>query len=542
MRNWWKEEIIYQIYPRSFKDTSGDGIGDIQGIISKLDNLKDLGIGVIWLSPVYKSPNKDNGYDVADYLSINPEYGTMEDMDLLLAEAEKRDIRIVMDLIINHTSDQHEWFQKSIDGIQPYKDYYIWRDPKKGKEPSNWTSFFTGKAWEYNEKRKQYYLHLFAKGQPDLNYHNPKVIEEIKNIIRFWLDKGVKGFRCDVINILYKSTLEDGKKQLALRGLEHYLSQEGNHEILQELRRDVFDKYDCFTVGETVLVDIDTARRLTNIKNNELDMLFSFEHMEADQYLIKWFKRKFNSKKFFLTLSKWQKELDWNANYFENHDQLRSVSRFGNDKEYWLESAKMLGLLLLTLKGTPFIYQGQEIGMTNFDFTSIKEVRDIDSLNADKLLKRLFVPKIFRWNIIKKSSRDNVRTPYQWNDTYQGGFTSGNPWLNVNKNYKSINYSSQMNDTNSILSFYKEIIRVRKENKVLVYGDFKDLLVTKRVFIYERYDEKSKLIIAINISNKPQNINFTGKIVLSNYKRELFDGTLNPFESVIIIEATKSIE
>ena len=308
MRNWWKEEVVYQIYPRSFKDSNNDGIGDIKGIISKLDSLKDLGIGIIWLSPVYKSPNQDNGYDVADYLSINPEYGTMKDMDLLLVEANKRNIKIVMDLIINHTSDQHEWFQKSTKGVQPYKDYYIWKDPKNGREPSNWSSFFTGKAWEYNKKRNQYYLHLFAKGQPDLNYHNPKVIEEVKDIIRFWLDKGVKGFRCDVINILYKSTLENGKKQLALRGLEHYLSQEGNHKILQELRRDVFDKYDCFTVGETILVDLDTARRLTNENNKELNMLFAFEHMEADQYLIKWFKRKFNPKKFFLTLSKWQKE------------------------------------------------------------------------------------------------------------------------------------------------------------------------------------------------------------------------------------------
>ena len=536
MRNWWKEEIIYQIYPRSFKDSNGDGIGDIQGIISKLDDLKDLGVGVIWLSPVYKSPNEDNGYDVADYLDINPEYGSMEDMDELLEASKKRNIKIVMDLIINHTSDQHEWFQKSIKGIPPYKDYYIWKDPKNGKEPSNWSSFFTGKAWEYNEERKQYYLHLFAKGQPDLNYNNPKVLGEIKDVIRFWLDKGVKGFRCDVINILYKSTLENGKKQLALRGLEHYLSQEGNHKILQELRKDVFDDYDCFTVGETILVDLDTARRLTNRENKELDMLFAFEHMEADQYLIKWFKRKFNPKKFFLTLSKWQQELDWNANYFENHDQLRSVSRFGNDKEYWLESAKMLGLLLLTLKGTPFIYQGQEIGMTNFDFKTINDIRDIDSLNADSLLKRLFVPKLLRWNFIKKSSRDNVRTPYQWSNDNQGGFTQGIPWINVNKNYKSINFDIQKNDQNSILSFYKEIIQLRKDKEVLIYGAFKDLIITKKVFVFERFNDNEKVIVAINITNKPQKIDIKGNIVVSNYKRELFDGVLSPFEGSIIIE------
>lgn len=539
MRNWWKEEIIYQIYPRSFKDSNGDGVGDIQGIISKLDDLKDLGVGILWLSPVYTSPNQDNGYDVADYRSINPEYGTMADMDQLLIEATKRDIKIVMDLIINHTSDQHEWFQKSIKGIEPYNEYYIWKDPKNGKEPSNWSSFFTGKAWEYNENRKQYYLHLFAKGQPDLNYHNPKVLEEVKDILRFWLDKGVKGFRCDVINILYKSTLENGKRQIALRGLEHYLSQEENHDILQELRRDVFDHYDCFTVGETILVDIDTAKRLTNRENKELDMLFSFEHMESDEFLMKWFKRKFNTKKFFTTLSKWQTELDWNANYFENHDQLRSVSRFGNDKEYWLESAKMLGLLLLSLKGTPFIYQGQELGMTNFDFKSIDDIRDIDSLNANRLLKKLLLPKLLRWRIIRKGSRDNVRTPYQWNATNHGGFTSGTPWLDVNKNYSLINFNAQKTDQNSILSFYKEIIKNRKDNDVLIYGDFKELHVSKKVFVFERYLKDEKVIIAVNITKKQQSINYSGELMLSNYNRESFNGTLAPYEGVIIKRSAK---
>lgn len=534
MTNWWKEEIIYQIYPRSFNDSNDDGIGDIQGIICKLDDLKDLGIGIIWLSPVYRSPNKDNGYDVSDYLNINPEYGSMKDMDELIQEASNRDIKIVMDLIINHTSDQHEWFQKSIKGIPPYKDYYIWKDPKNGKEPSNWSSFFTGKAWEYNNERKQYYLHLFAKGQPDLNYNNPKVLEEIKNVIRFWLDKGVKGFRCDVINILYKTTLENGKKQIALRGLEHYLSQEGTHKILQELRNDVFDHYDCFTVGETILVDTKTARRLTDTKNKELDMLFAFEHMESDQYLIKWFKRKFNSKKFFTTLAKWQKELDWNANYFENHDQLRSVSRFGNDKEYWLESGKMLGLLLLTLKGTPFIFQGQEIGMTNFDFKGIKDIRDIDSINIDSLLKKLLVPKLFRWNIIKKSSRDNVRTPFQWDNTMHGGFTKGNPWLAVNRNFNRINLDSQKKDKNSILSFYKDIITFRKNNNVLVSGAFNDLMITKNVFVFERFNDDKRVVIAVNISNKKQKIDIKGKVLLSNYNKDFFNSTLDPFEGTII--------
>ena len=534
MKTWWKEKAIYQIYPRSFNDSNGDGIGDIPGIIEKLDVLKDLGIGIIWLSPVYKSPNNDNGYDISDYLDINPEYGTMEDMDQLLLEAKKRDIKIVMDLVINHTSDQHNWFQKSIEGIEPYKDYYIWRDPKNGKEPNNWTGFFSGKAWKYNEERKQYYLHLFNEGQPDLNWNNPKVLKEVENILKFWLDKGISGFRCDVINIIYKSTLEDGKRQPVLKGLEHYLSQEGNHEILRRLRKDVLDKYDCFTVGETVLVDPKTAKNLCAPERKELDMIFAFEHMESDQYLVKWFKRKFRKKHFFKTLSKWQKELHWNANYFENHDQLRSVSRFGDDKKYWQESAKMLGLLLLTLKGTPFIYQGQEIGMTNFDYTSFDDIEDVESITVNALLKKVGVPKFYRWIMIRRSSRDNVRTPIQWTNEEHGGFTTGTPWLKVNSNHKEINFESQIDDPNSVYSFYKQLLKIRNNDETIVYGDFQDLLITRKVFVFERSLGDKKYIIAVNFSTKKQTINYSGDVVLSNYERKAFDGYLMPYEGIIL--------
>lgn len=294
MIKWWKERVVYQIYPRSFKDTNGDGIGDIQGIIRHLDELSDLGVGIIWLSPVYPSPNADYGYDISDYYDINPEYGTMADMELLIKEANKRDIRIIMDLVINHTSDEHAWFQQSRDKNSPYRDYYIWRPGKNGKPPNNWTGFFAEDCWEYDDKSGEYYLHLFSKKQPDLNYNNPKVLEEVKNILRFWLDKGISGFRCDVINLLYKTSLKDGKKRLALTGSEHYISQEGTHEILRSLRCDVLDHYDCFTVGETVFVTPETAKDLCDAKRGELDMLFSFEHMEVDQFYVKWFKRKYD--------------------------------------------------------------------------------------------------------------------------------------------------------------------------------------------------------------------------------------------------------
>jgi len=531
---WWQDAVVYQIYPRSFKDSNGDGIGDIPGIISKLDYIKDLGVNVIWLSPVYKSPNDDNGYDISDYRDINPEFGTMEDMERLIAEAGRRGIRIIMDLVINHTSDEHPWFVKSRQGHPEYRDYYYWRKGKNGGPPNNWTGFFGGSAWEKDEQTGEWYLHLFSKKQPDLNYHNPRVLEEVKDIMRFWLDKGIAGFRCDVINIIYKTSLEDGKSRLILKGIEHYLSQEGNHKILRTLREEVLSKYDCFTVGETVFVTPSMARDLCGADRGELDMVFSFEHMETDQFIVKWFKRRFRPKRFFRVISKWQRELDWNANYLENHDQPRSVSRFGDDGRFWEKSAKMLAMLLLTLRGTPYIYQGKEIGMTNFDFVSMQDIRDVESHNIYKIACDLHFPKWFRWSLIKRTSRDNARTPMQWDTGEHGGFTDGSPWINANHNYTRINVADQKNDPNSVLSFYKDLIRLRSASPVLRKGTFKPLKIGRKVFIYEREYLGRKLKVILNFSPRTRKIDMQGNVLISNYKRGVLDGKIYPWEGVII--------
>jgi len=535
MAKWWQERVVYQIYPRSFQDTNGDGIGDIPGIIERLDYLRDLGIGIIWLSPVYPSPNADYGYDISDYCAINPEYGTMEDMDRLIAEAGKRDIKIIMDLVINHTSDEHPWFIQSRDKQSPYRDYYIWRPGRNGKPPNNWMSFFGGSTWEYDEKSGEYYLHLFSKKQPDLNWRNPKVMEEIQNIMRFWLDKGIAGFRCDVINLLYKTSLENGKIRLAmvLPGSEHYVSQEGTHEILRTLRREVLDHYDCFTVGETVFVTTEDAKLLCGSDRRELDMVFSFEHMETDAFA-KWIRRKFDPARFARVISKWQDALEWNANYLENHDQPRSVSRFGNDGRYHSESAKVLGTLLLTLRGTPFIYQGQEIGMTNFDFTGIDQIRDVESHNIYNLAKRLHIPEPLRWKIIKPTSRDNARTPVQWDSSPNAGFTTGRPWIDVNSNYTTINAASQADDPNSILNWYRKLIALRNSDKILVYGNFKALEITRHVFVYRREVEGRSITVLLNFSDKPRKADYSGRLVLSSYDRSSYSGTLEPYEAVLL--------
>ncbi|MEG2677138.1 MAG: alpha-glucosidase [Oscillospiraceae bacterium] len=540
MKQWCKDRVVYQIYPRSFQDSNGDGIGDIKGIIRRLPELKELGIGTIWLSPLYCSPNADNGYDISDYCNINPEYGTMADMDALLASAKQLDLKIIMDLVINHTSDEHEWFQKSRDKDSEYRDYYIWRPAKAdGKAPNNWTSFFAEDCWELDEKSGEYYLHLFAKKQPDLNYHNPKVIEEVKNILRFWLDKGVSGFRCDVINVLYKSSLEDGKKQMFLLGSEHYISQEGNHEILRELREEVLDKYDCFTVGETVFVNTKMGRDLTDTNRHELDMIFSFEHMETDQYFVKWFKHRFNAKKFGQTFERWQNALEWNANYFENHDQPRSVSRFGNDGKYWEQSAKMLCTMLMSLRGTPYIYQGEEIGMTNFDFTGMEQLNDVESKNVDTMMKRLHFPHCLRWYLIKKTSRDNARTPMQWDSSENAGFTVGKPWLGINSNYRNINVEAQKKDPFSIRSYYRDMIRIRSLSETLRYGSFKLLESDRSVLVYTRKFEGRHATVMLNFSGRKKRVKYAGQVVISSAGRDSYDGVLMPYEGIILNEGIK---
>jgi oligo-1,6-glucosidase len=509
---------------------------------------------------VYKSPDADNGYDISDYYDIDPKYGTMADMEKLFAEAKKRDIRIIMDLVINHTSDEHEWFQKSRDPKSPYRDYYIWQPGKnclrqdRRCPPNNWTGFFAGDTWEYDDQSGEYYLHLFDKKQPDLNYKNPKVIEEVKNILRFWLDKGASGFRCDVINIIYKTSLEDGKKSLTVQGLEHYKSQEGNHAILQELRRDVLDKYDCFTVGETVFVDLHDAKLLSDDNRKELNMLFFFDHLEVDRRIARFVPKKFRAHKLLHVMTKWQQGLDWNAIYLENHDQSRIVSHFGAAEKdrnsdgkpgiLWQRSAKMLALFQLTLRGTPFIFQGQEIGMTNFDFKSIDEVNDVESHGLNKLMKKFCIPKSLRWKLIKTSSRDNNRTPVQWDETENAGFTKGKPWLGINKNYKFINYASQKNEPDSILSFYKKLIVMRKENKCLVYGEFIPVFADNHIMIYQRKfavneTESEMYTIALNFSYKtvrlPKKLAdfFNGTQIISA-SGEKNEGSLLPWDGVLV--------
>lgn len=526
----WQKGIVYQIYPRSFMDSNNDGIGDLQGIISRLDYLKDLGVDIIWLSPVYKSPNDDNGYDISDYMDINPEFGSMKDMDELIEKATQKGLRILMDLVINHTSDEHPWFIASRNPESEYRDYYIWR-----KKPNNWTGFFSGTTWE--KIGEEYYLHLFSKKQPDLNWNNPKIMEEVQNIMHFWLKKGIYGFRCDVINIIYKTSLEDGKKSLILTGREHYHSQEGCHKILKILRSEVMDQYDAFTVGETVLVTTTQANDLILPERKELNMVFAFEHMETDQINNKWFKTKFKPNKFMKVISKWQEEAYWNANYLGNHDQPRSISRFGDDQKYHNESAKMLATLNLTLKGTPYIFEGEEIGMTNGDFQSMEEYQDIESHRINALMKKMMFPRWLRFKMIQKTSRDNARTPMQW--TKDGGFTQGKPWLKVNANTTKINVEDNLGNPDSIYNYYKRLIEIRKDNDTLINGSFKPLYMKRNIYIFCRELNSKSFITVLNMSKKKQKlpIELEGKIVLSNYNRtDLNDKILKPYESILIKE------
>ena len=536
---WWKRKIIYQIYPMSFCDSNGDGIGDLPGIISRLDYLQRLGVGALWLSPVYPSPNKDNGYDISDYCEIHPNYGTLADMDRLIAEAKKRDIRIIMDLVINHTSDRHEWFQKSRRREEPYTDFYIWRKGEKGKKPTNWGSFFGEDCWEYDDVRGEYYLHLFAKEQPDLNYHNEKVIAAIEDVMRFWLDRGVAGFRCDVINIIYKEAIKNGRWRPALTGCEYYLSTPGCHRVLHRLNRDVLSRYDAFTVGETVFVTPKMADDLVNPQREELCTVFSFEHMETDCFKIKWFLRKFKPDRFFACLTKWQNALPWNTVYFENHDQPRSVSRYGNDAEYHDQSAKALATLLLTLRGTPFLYEGEEIGMTNFDFPDMEKVRDVESINIWNMGKRLHLPYGLRWRMIKTKSRDNARTPMQWDDSINGGFSAGTPWLSVNGNYPRINVKRQEDDPGSVLSYYRQLIAFRNGSRVLQEGDFTELYRKNDVYAYRRACDGEALTIVISLAEGERKNPASGEVVCSNYGRETAPARLAPYEALVLREVVR---
>lgn len=534
-KKWWKNAIVYQIYPRSFCDSNGDGIGDIPGIISKLHYLKELGIDAIWLSPVYQSPGYDNGYDISDYRAINPDFGTMEDMERLISRAKRLGIKILMDMVINHTSDQHEWFKKALAGDSKYRDYYYFRAGNGNKAPNNWKSFFGGKAWTKTEEG-DYYLHLFSKKQPDLNWNNPNVYNEITEIMRFWLDKGVAGFRLDVINIIYKNSLENGRSRVSLTGQEHYLNTEGCHEIIKRFNSDIWSKYKTFIVGETVFVTPDDAKMLCNEDRKELDSVFFFEHMDVDSRGTKWIKKKYRPGKLIKILDKWQEAIEYPANYFENHDQIRSINHFGNTQKYWEKSAKLLCGLNLSLRGVPFIYEGEEIGMTNGDFRGLRDIKDIESYNINQSMKKLLLVHSLRRRIILRTSRDNARTPVQWDSSEGAGFTTGEPWLKINSNKSYINVQSENEDENSILNFYKKMIEFRKGSQALVEGIYRRVASPADVYIFTRESIDERLYIYCNLTAYSKPVEFYGdKIIFGNYNSEERENfTLKPYEFRIV--------
>lgn len=555
-KHWWKESVIYQIYPRSFMDSNGDGIGDIPGIISKLDYLKDLGIDVIWLSPVYKSPNDDNGYDISDYRDIMDDFGNMADWELLLKEMHDRGLKLIMDLVVNHSSDEHEWFvesRKSKDN--PYRDYYIWRPGKDGKEPNNWQSTFSGSAWQFDENTGEYYLHIFSKKQPDLNWENPKLRQEVYEMMKFWLDKGIDGFRMDVINFISKvdglpdAPNPEGKKYVS--GSRYFMNGPNIHDYLQEMHREALAQYDVMTVGEMPGANVEEAKLYTDDARNELNMVFQFEHVDLDSGPGgKWDLKPLKLTDLKNNFTKWQKGLEdigWNSLYLNNHDQPRMVSRFGDDKEYRVESAKMLGTFLHMLKGTPYIYQGEEIGMTNVRFDSIEDYKDIETLNMynEKVNQNGEDPAKVMESIYVKG-RDNARTPFQWDDSEHGGFTTGTPWLQVNPNYTAINAEQAVEDESSIYHYYRKLIQLRKDHPVIVHGSY-DILVPEdeSIYVYTRTLESQKLLILLNFTNEDQNFDvpadLQGKkneILISNYEANTEYGSaisLKPYEAIVYL-------
>lgn len=535
---WWKERVFYQIYPRSFQDSNGDGIGDIPGILSRLDYLKWLGIGAVWLCPVYDSPNADMGYDIRDYEKIMLEFGTLENFDRLVEELHRRDIKLIMDLVVNHSSDEHAWFvesRKSRDN--PYRDYYIWRDGKDGKEPNNWASFFTPSAWSYDEPSGQWYLHLFSEKQPDLNWENPKLREEVYAMINRWLDRGVDGFRMDVISALAKAPgLPDGKGEGYVFTPEYFAFQPRLHDYLREMRRRCFDGRQCMCVGETTFVTTQNANSVVG-DGRELDLLFQFDFMDVDGQDGKWNVIPFDLKKFKDILVRWQEAIDWNTLFWGNHDQPRVVSRFGSTATEALrvQSAKMLATAMYLLRGTPFLYQGEEIGMTNFPFRSEEELRDVESLNLLAQARREG-REAWAWNGILHKGRDNARTPMQWEDAPQAGFTTGQPWIAVNPNYHDINVRKAQADPNSILCFYRELLALRQRESALLRGTFRLLLPEHpQLLAYERVFDRDRVIVCCNFSSSPAVLppEFTGSVLLQSGIR---DGHMDPYGFTVLAD------
>lgn len=542
---WWKERVFYQIYPRSFQDSNGDGIGDLRGIISRLDYLKGLGVGAVWLCPVYDSPNADMGYDIRDYEKIMAEFGTMEDFEELLRGLHERDIKLVMDLVVNHSSDEHRWFVESRSSREnPYRDYYIWRDGKDGREPNNWASFFTPSAWSYDEGTGQWYLHLFSEKQPDLNWEDPSVREEVYSMINRWFDRGVDGFRMDVITVIAKAPgLPDGKGAPGAGGYvfspEHFAFQPKLHEYLREMRRRCFDGRDCMCVGETSFVNTENANSLVG-DGRELDLLFQFDLMDMDGEGSKWNAIPLDVPKLKRIVAAWQGAIDWNTLFLGNHDQPRVVSRFGDtsSEELWKRSAKCLATLMYLQRGTPFIYQGEELGMTNAPFETREQLRDVEELNLLALCSSEAELE-WAWRGIKAKGRDNARTPMQWSAGKNADFTTGEPWIMLNPNYTDINAEAEEGDPDSILNYYRALIALRNSTPALLRGDWRELLPESgQVVAYTRGLDGEEYAVLCNLSRGsaplPCRLGDFGEPVLSNMPADPAAETLRPYEAQVL--------
>lgn len=547
-KRWWKEAVVYQIYPRSFNDSNGDGIGDLKGIIQKIPYLKELGVNVVWLSPIYQSPNDDNGYDISDYRQIMTEFGTMEDFNQLLTLCHQAGIKLVMDLVVNHTSDEHACFiesRKSKDN--PYRDYYIWKDPVNGKEPNNWGSCFGGSTWEFDEQTGQYYLHFFSKKQPDLNWENEKVRASVYNMMKWWLDKGVDGFRMDVISLISKDPeYKDGEPGVTGYSSFNVCANGPRvHEFLQEMRQEVLSKYDLLTVGECSGVTLEEAKKYARSDEKELNMVFQFEHISLDaDDDNKWGLKPFDLMKLKEIMTKWQNGLEgkaWNSLFWCNHDQPRMVSRWGNDKEYREASAKMLATCLHMMQGTPYVYQGEELGMTNMPFHDLSEFRDLDSINAyrEMVEEKKIMTSEEMLTALRKKSRDNSRTPMQWDDSENAGFTTGTPWIKVNPNYHQINAAEQLQRPDSVFHYYQKLIQLRKQYEVIVYGKY-ELLDAENpdIYTYSRTLGNEKLLVVCNFTDKEISYQIpeeyrNGECLISNYV-EQNSGVLRPYEAFVL--------
>ncbi len=506
--SWWKEAVVYQVYVRSFNDSNGDGIGDLRGVIERLDYLGDLGVNVLWLNPIYPSPNDDNGYDISDYRGIHPDFGTMEEFEELLARVHDRGMRLIMDLVVNHTSDEHRWFREARSSRENrYRDYYIWREPRGQGPPNNWRSFFGGPAWDWDEATGEYYLHLFSRKQPDLNWENPEVHREVREIIRFWLDKGVDGFRMDVVNLISKRDgLPDGREPGKPTGHEHFANGPRIRNYLRHIA-DSMEGYDVMTVGESIIADLETVAKYVDAERGFFDMAISFEHITLDHGP----RGRYDSvpldpARLKASLAKWQEGLQergWNCLYLSNHDQPRQVSRFGDDRRYWRESATMLATLLHTLRGTPFVMQGEEIGMTNVAFSSIDEYDDIECRNYYEEAVSAGSDPQQALERVHRQSRDNARTPMQWTATVNAGFTTGKPWLAINPNHVRINVEAQRDDPDSVLAYYRRLVELRRHHPALVYGSFREVETNApTVFAYERELDDTRVVVALNLAGK----------------------------------------